>query len=132
MNSAKNNPAASVPQRLKNIAAKNGEDFNLLLIRFANERLLYRLSISEYKDRFLLKGATLFTLWLDAPHRPTRDIDMLGFGTSEIVDIEKIFADICEVKTKDGLSFKTESVEGTDIKERSGISGRKNLTDSFS
>jgi hypothetical protein len=59
-------------------------DFNLMLTRYAFERLLYRLSISRWSDHFLLKGALLFDLWFDQPQRPTRDIDLLGFGPSEV------------------------------------------------
>jgi len=113
----KKNIAASVHQRLNNYAKKSGEDFNLLLIRFCNERFLYRLSVSPFQNRFLLKGASLFTLWFDAPHRPTRDVDLLGFGSSEIADVEKIFREICEREVEDGLIFKAESVRGAEIKE---------------
>lgn len=113
----KKTSAASVRQRLLNHAKKSGENFNLLLIRFANERWLYRLSVSDYKDRFLLKGASLFTLWFNVPHRPTRDIDLLGFGSKEIADVEKIFREICDIESADGLVFKSEMVKGTEIKE---------------
>ena len=69
------NLAASVRARLQNIKDKTGEDFQLLLMRFAAERLLYRLSISAHKDKFLLKGAALFNVWFNEPHRPTKDVD---------------------------------------------------------
>ncbi len=118
MTEKKKNLSASVHQRLSNYARTSNEDFNLLLVRFCNERFLYRLSRSEYSGSFLLKGASLFTLWFNAPHRPTRDIDLLGFGSSEITDIEKIFRDICAVvETEDGLYFDSKSVKGADIKE---------------
>lgn len=117
MNEPKKNLAASVYQRLYNHAKANGEDFSLLLMRFGNERFLYRLSLSDYKDRFLLKGASLFVLWFNAPHRPTRDVDLLGFGSSEISDIEKIFREICQVESEDSLIFDAKSVKGDDIKE---------------
>src|SRR5438093_9032869 len=64
--------AASVRARLLNVAKATGADFNLVLVRFALERLLFRLSISAHADRFVLKGALLFTLWYDLPHRATR------------------------------------------------------------
>ena len=57
--------AASVRARLLNIAKAQGADFNQVLVRFALERMLYRLSQSKHADRFLLKGALLFTLWYD-------------------------------------------------------------------
>lgn len=117
MNEKQKNIAASIRQRLFNYAKENGLDFNLLLIRFANERLLYRLSISEHKNKFLLKGATLFTIWFDAPHRPTKDIDLLGFGSNEIVDLEKVFTEICRIEVEDGLLFDLENLKGIEIKE---------------
>ena len=63
--------AASVRARLLNIAKAEGSNFNQVLVRYALERFLYRLSQSPHADRFLLKGALLFTLWYDMPHRPT-------------------------------------------------------------
>lgn len=78
---------ASVRARLLTIAKAEGSDFNLVLVRFALERLLYRRSQSEHADRFLLKGALLFTLWYDIPHRPTRDTDLLGFGPSDLESV---------------------------------------------
>ena len=59
--------AASVRARLLNIAKAQGADFNQVLVRFALERILYRLSQSAHADHFLLKGALLFTLWYDLP-----------------------------------------------------------------
>lgn len=56
----KKNVGHSIRQRLLNYAQSSGQDFNQVLLRFANERLLYRLGKSSYADRFLLKGATLF------------------------------------------------------------------------
>ena len=74
------NLAASIRQKLLNFSKANNEPFQQVLVNFALERLLYRLSISDYSDRFVLKGALLFRLWFDLPQRPTRDIDFLGFG----------------------------------------------------
>jgi predicted nucleotidyltransferase component of viral defense system len=73
---------APVRTRLMNLARERGQVFDLLLTRYALERLLYRLSISQHRDRFVLKGAMLVTTWFDDPHRPTRDLDLLGFGES--------------------------------------------------
>lgn len=78
------NLAASVRQRLLNLARERHEDFQFVLIRFALERLLYRLSRSEHRDVFALKGAMLFQLWSEQPYRPTRDLDLLGHGEISI------------------------------------------------
>ena len=72
--------AQSVHQRLLNRRDRTGEDFNVLLVRYAIERLLYRLYVSPYINHFILKGAMLFAVWTDSPHRPTRDLDLLGIG----------------------------------------------------
>jgi len=76
--------AASVHARLLARAKQRGEDFNLILGRYAVERFLYRLSISNARENYWLKGALLFDLWFEMPHRPTRDADLLGFGSGEI------------------------------------------------
>ena len=78
------NLAASIRARLKQSADAARQDFNLTLTHYGLERLLYRLSISAHKSNFLLKGALLFSLWYDLPHRPTRDADLLGFGPDDI------------------------------------------------
>lgn len=70
--------AASIKQRLLNLARDTGQDFQALLTRFALERLLYRVGRSPYRDRLLLKGAFLFVAWQDDTHRPTRDLDLLS------------------------------------------------------
>jgi hypothetical protein len=72
--------AHSGRQRLANLAQTQNEDFQQLLSRYARERLLYPLSLSEYRDCFILKGALLFSYWTGAPHRPTHDIDLWGYG----------------------------------------------------
>ncbi len=70
---------ASVRARLLTLARQKGQVFDLLLTRYAIERLLHRLSLSPHRKRFILKGAMLMTTWFDDPHRPTRDVDFLGY-----------------------------------------------------
>jgi len=69
---------ASVRSRLLTISKQRDQPFELLLTRYALERLLYRLSLSQYRNRFVLKGAMLVTTWFEDPHRPTRDLDLLS------------------------------------------------------
>jgi hypothetical protein len=83
---------ASVRARLLNLSRERAQPFDLLLTRYALERLLYRLSVSAHRDRFVLKGALLATTWFDNPHRPTRDLDLLGFGESSAESILSAFA----------------------------------------
>ena len=117
------NVAASVRARLLNRARETGQDFNLILIRYALERLLYRLSISAYADQFLLKGALLFDLWFDIPHRPTRDADFLGLGSTELPDLETIFRNICTVDAEDGMTFRPDTVQAAEIRKEANYAG---------
>jgi len=112
--------AASVRARLLNIAKSEGSNFNQLLVRYALERFLYRLSQSAHADRFLLKGALLFTLWYDMPHRPTRDADLLGFGPSDLQSIGQTFRDIASITVDDGITFDPESITAEDIRKEAG------------
>lgn len=92
---------ASVRARLLQLAKQRGEDFQLVLTRYASERLLYRLSQSEYKNQFVLKGASLFTLWKGQPHRATRDIDLLGFGDPSEDHINSVFSAVLSAESVD-------------------------------
>lgn len=115
---APSNIAASVRQRLLNHAKERNEDFNFVLGRFAGERLLYRLSVSEHAENFILKGALLFLLWTGHLYRPTRDVDLLGFGDSSIRRLEEIVRDVCGIEAPaDGLVFDADSVQGAKIRD---------------
>jgi hypothetical protein len=70
------NVAASVRQRLQNVARTTGRPFQEVLQYFAMERFLYRLSQSTHSDRFVLKGALMFNVWRAPASRPTKDIDL--------------------------------------------------------
>ncbi len=112
------NLAVSVRQRLLNLSRTRGEDFQFVLTRYALERFLYRLSQSEHRDVFVLKGAMLFQLWGNQPHRPTRDLDLLGRGEISIPRFEQIIREVCATAVEDdGLVFDAESVRGDVIKE---------------
>ena len=117
--------AASLRARLLNLAKAQRVDFNQILVRFALERILYRLSQSAHADRFLLKGALLFTLWYDMPHRPTRDADLLGFGPSDLASIEQTFRDIAGVDVNDGMVFDPASVTAEEIRKEAGYAGAR-------
>jgi hypothetical protein len=124
MSTVPKNLAASVKARLQNEAARRGEDFNLLLLRYGIERLLFRLSQSSHAGRFLLKGAMLFVVWDEKTHRPTRDLDLLGFGPSEKEDLRKVFQDVATTPVvDDGLFFDPESVRAEEIREDSAYGG---------
>lgn len=111
------NIAASVKQRLLNLAREQGKSFDILLVRFALERLLLRLSQSHYRERFILKGGMLVTQWLDHDKRETRDIDFLGFGSDDPGEVKTVFAEIMAIDVPDGLVFDTVMLSASPIRE---------------
>ncbi len=119
----KRNLQASVRQRLLNLSRQRGEVFDLVLNLYALERLLYRLGISELRDRFVLKGALLFALWSPVSHRPTRDLDLLGYGSPNIDEIENEFRSLCGIDGGDGITFIPDSVHGEQIREGAEYQG---------
>lgn len=112
------NLAASVRQRLLNLARARNEDFDLVLTRFALERLLYRLYRSEYADRFILKGAMLLAVWLPDAFRATRDLDLLGRGDASPEAAAAIFTEVCRTSVEpDGIQFDASTVRAELIRE---------------
>jgi len=89
-----------------------GGVFALTIRRYAAERLLYRLGVSEHRDRFVLKGAMLLLVWGEEVARPTRDIDFTGYGSSRIDDVSSVIRDICSIACpEDGIAFNCEDME---------------------
>lgn len=117
------NRAASIRARLKNRADAAKQDFNLTLTHYGLERLLYRLSVSEHAQNFLLKGALLFMLWYDVPQRPTRDADLLGLGPEDIDSVTAAFRDMCALEVDDGIIFDAGTVKATEIRKDAGYGG---------
>jgi len=99
------NVGASVRQRLLNLAHARGQPMELLLTRYALERLLHRLGLSPHRERFVLKGAMLLATWFDEPHRATRDVDLLGFGEAAADALLDTFREIMAVEVDDGVIF---------------------------
>ena len=117
------NLSASIRARLKQRADAAKQDFNLTLTHYGLERLLYRLSISPHASNFLLKGALLFSIWYDLPHRPTRDADLLGFGPDDVESAVATFREICQIQVDDGITFDPASVKGAVIRKEAGYGG---------
>jgi hypothetical protein len=112
------NLAASVRRRLMNYASAHGEPFQSMLTRYAMERLLYRISRSSAADRFVLKGALLFQIWSDHPHRATKDIDLLGFGAPSIRKLADLFRSLCTLAVPaDGMEFLADTVTADEIRQ---------------
>ena len=118
------NLGASVRDRLLRLARERGDDFQLLLTRYANERLLFRLAASKHESRFVLKGATLFALWTGNPHRSTRDVDLLGFGDPSIENVRQTLLEVLQVDVPDdGVHFDLASLEVSLIREEQAYGG---------
>ena len=118
------NSAASIRQRLLNIAREQKIEFQLVLTRFALERFLYRLSQSKYSNDFVLKGAMLFQVWGGAMHRPTRDLDLLSFGEPDIAYFTETIKEICDQEqSSDDILFQSDSILLERIKEEDEYQG---------
>jgi predicted nucleotidyltransferase component of viral defense system len=118
------NISASVGQKLRNLARQRGQDFASTLTKFALERVLFRLSISKYRDAFVLKGALLFELWTQELYRTTRDADFLAMGDNTPARFMIIFQDLCNtVGVEDGLRFDAETVKVERINEGANYKG---------
>lgn len=117
MGKAKKNVAASVRARLQNLSRETGQSFDLILTRYALERLLYRLSMSAYAERFVLKGAMLLTSWFEDPHRATRDLDLWGFGDPSQDAMLAAFREILAAVVDDGVEFDLPALRVDQIRE---------------
>jgi hypothetical protein len=115
---------SSVRDRLLRVARTRGEDYQYLLTRYANERLLFRLASSRHAQRFVLKGAALFTVWTGKPHRATRDLDLLGFGELSPGEAHAIFSEVVTLDVMpDGVWFDPAAIDVGLIREDQAYGG---------
>ncbi|MFC5557600.1 nucleotidyl transferase AbiEii/AbiGii toxin family protein [Ureibacillus thermophilus] len=119
------NISASVGERLKNIAKQSGKTFDLILLLYFQERLLYRLSISNYRDKFVLKGGLVLFSLTQFKSRPTKDIDFLARQISnDIQYIKAVFESICTLTAEeDGVEFDVKGITAERIKEDADYEG---------
>lgn len=119
------NISASVRERLKNIAKQSGKTFDLILLLYFQERLLYRLSISNYRDKFVLKGGLFLFSLTQFKSRPTKDIDFLAKQISnDIQYIKAAFESICALTVEeDGVEFDVNGITAERIKEDADYEG---------
>jgi hypothetical protein len=115
--------AASVRARLTQRARDWRENAQLVMIRYVIERLLFRLSLSTYRENFVLKGAMLFTLWAPTPYRATGDLDLLGLGDNAPERAAEIFKDLFAIEIDDGVVFKLDSLKAAVAREQDEYSG---------
>ena len=124
--------AASIKARLLSRAKEHGVELELFLVRYACERFLYRLGASELRERCILKGAGLLTLWMDEPYRATRDLDLLAFGSSDDAGIRATMETICAVPCpEDGLRFDLASLDISPIRAAEEYDGRRAVLRAF-
>lgn len=125
--SGKNSGAArSILDRLKNRARDAAVEPQALLVRYGHERFLYRLSRSPHADRFVLKGAMLLVAWFGETLRPTRDIDLLGFGDVSVEELSRLFRAICAVDVEfDGMEYDAESLRVEEIRNEDAYGGKR-------
>ncbi len=116
--------SASVKARLLNIAKSERRAYNTISLLYMQERLLYRLSISEYKERFILKGGLLLFSINEFKGRPTRDIDFLAEDISnDLKNIEDTFKKICSINCEDGITYDVDGITVERIKEDAEYEG---------
>jgi hypothetical protein len=117
------NLAASARARLTQRARERRENAQLVMTRYAIERLLYRLSLSPFREAFVLKGAMLFSLWAPTPYRATGDLDLLGFGDNAPARVAEIFRQVLEIPSEDGVIFKPETLRAATARAEDEYSG---------
>src|ERR1035438_9224177 len=123
MKSPKKNVAESVRARLLNLSKERGDEFHLTLADYAIERFLYRLGQSPLRDRFVLKGAVLFRVWMGQSHRPTKDLDLLGRGSSELSEVADAIREVCRIQASDGVVFDLDGMKAERIREGAEYEG---------
>lgn len=111
------NHAISVKTRLLNLMNTSGYKYMYLLARYFNERLLYRVSVSQYKDNFLLKGGSLLYAFNGLETRPTIDIDFMAQRISrDRKNLERVFREILSIECEeDGVTFDVENIKSEPI-----------------
>lgn len=124
MTAKKANLPASVRARLLALARARGEDYNLMLQKYAIEGLLRRLAVSKHRDAFVLKGARLYTVWGYPTYRPSRDVDFLGHGDADPAAVAERIREICSVEVEDdGLRFLPATITAAPIREEAEYGG---------
>jgi hypothetical protein len=119
-------PVASIRQRLLNHAKAHNDNYQRILTRYAIERLLFRLSQTEARDRYILKGAMLFVTWPAHAFRPTGDLDLLGQGDPDPAAIAELFSRICQVAVpEDGIIFDTATLVVEGVREEDKYQGAR-------
>lgn len=111
------NLTASIRQRLLDLSRREGRVFDAVLVTYGLQRLIFRLSISDYRDQFILKGGMLVTHWIGDESRVTRDVDFLGYGDASEGHLKTVFSKLLSLEANDGLVFDVDGLRAETIKE---------------
>lgn len=116
---------SAIQDKLRRIAKLAGMDFQLILTRYFQERLLFRLSKSTHREHFCLKGGALLYALEQEASRPTLDLDLLSLKIRmDKARFSEIFREICNVAfQEDGVQFDTEKIGVTEIMEQRRYAG---------
>lgn len=118
------NFSASIRAKLKNIAVSEQKEFQYILRQFFWERFLYRISVSGYRDNFILKGALMMVVLNHERNRPTRDMDFLGVSIpNDMGQIAKVVSEIAKIEASDGVCFLSDTIESERINDKDAYSG---------
>ncbi|MEO6094260.1 MAG: nucleotidyl transferase AbiEii/AbiGii toxin family protein [Fibrobacteria bacterium] len=110
--------AESIRIRLNKTLRERGEDVQWALQRYAIERFLFRLGKSKHREKFVLKGATLFALWGGNLYRPTRDMDFTGYGIQTAEEAVACIQEVLETPVEeDGLQFESAALTAEPIRD---------------
>lgn len=116
--------ANAISIKLLEYSKKYKVNHQMILIRFFHERLLFRVSVSEFKNHLLLKGGNLLYSIQGNTARPTVDIDFSGNKISnDIEEIKKMFLQILAIETNDGVIFNAETLNSSEINEQNQYTG---------
>lgn len=111
--------AISIRAKLYNLAKEKGIDFQNIAIRYFHERILYRISLSTYKDNLWLKGGNWIYATQDIYSRPTTDIDVLAQAmNNDEAMVASIFKEILSLDAEDGISFMLHEIKSSIIAEQ--------------
>lgn len=118
------NISKSIRDRLMNISKSQKVTFQMIATRYFYERLLYRLSQSDYRQNFYLKGGALLYATQKEIARPTLDIDFLGIKIkNDMAHLKNVFTELCLIESNDGVLFDTDSITIGEIMEGNSYKG---------
>ena len=122
----------SIKAQLRKLATNANKPYEYLQTHYFIERLLFRLSHSEYADAFVLKGGLLLYSIFSHQSRATRDMDFLARNQpNDPAQFARILSVVCQIDSDDGVRFDTESITAVRIKEDADYQGIRLKVDAY-